>query len=254
MSGALRNRGAVASAIALACTLVALAGLAGPPVPEAPSRYVTDRTGVLSRGTVDALEAKLGDFEADTSNQVWVYLQSTIPDGTTLEEYTVACAQAWRTGQTGKKNGLVLFVFPESRAARFEVGYGLEGALPDALAKQILDERALPRFREKDWNGGVVAAVDAALAATRGEYKGTGKRRPRPSQRRPAGDGGIPWPLILFFVFVVLPILFKRRPYFFIGGGGFGSGGGFGGFGGGGGGGFSGGGGSFGGGGASGRW
>jgi len=212
---------------------------------------VTDRTGVLSRATVDALETKLSDFEADTSNQVLVYLQPAIPDGTTLEEYTVACAQAWRAGQKERKNGLVLFVFPESRAARFEVGYGLEGALPDALANQILDERALPRFRLKDWNGGVVAAVDAALAATRGEYKGTGKRRP--SQRRPSGDGGIPWPLVLFLVFVVLPILFKRRPYFFIGGGGFGSGGGFGGFGGGGGG-FSGGGGSFGGGGASGRW
>jgi uncharacterized protein len=134
------------------------------------------------------------------------------------------------------------------------VGYGLEGALPDATASQILRNEVVPRFSAKDWEGGVLAGVDAAIAATKGEYRGTGRRRAPP--RRSTRSEGIPWPVILFVLFVVVPILLGRRrfPYFFIGGGGFGSGG-FGGFGGGsGGGGFSGGGGSFGGGGASGRW
>ncbi len=167
----------------------------------------------------------------------------------------MAAARAWRAGQKARNNGLVLFVFPESHAARFEVAYGLEGALPDALAGRILQNEAIPRFRTGDWNGGVHAAVEAAIAATRGEYKGTGRR---PARR---GEGGFPIWLVVLALFLVLPMVFGglglgggRRRYWYIGGGGWG-GGGFGGGGwGGGGGGFSGGGGSFGGGGASGSW
>ncbi len=147
-------------------------------------------------------------------------------------------------------------MFPQSRAARIEVGYGLEGALPDVVASRILRNEAIPRFSRGDFDGGVRAAVEAAMEATRGEYKGTGRRL---SGRTGRGIPGWVVPLLLFFV---LPLVFSglglgggRRRYWYIGGGGWG-GGGFGGGwgGGGGGGGFSGGGGSFGGGGASGSW
>jgi uncharacterized protein len=123
------------------------------------------------------------------------------------------------------------------------------------LAGRILDGELIPKAKTGDWDGAISAAVDSAIAATKGEYKGTGRRA-----RRPSRGEGIPWPLILFIIFVVLPLVFgkRRRRYWYLGGGGWGSGGfggfGGGGFGGGGGGGFSGGGGSFGGGGASGRW
>jgi uncharacterized protein len=226
-------------------------------VPPPPEAFVTDRAGILSPGVRAALEERLRDFEGATSNQLLVYTERRIPDGTTLEEYTVATARAWRAGQKARNNGLVLFVFPDSRAARLEVGYGLEGAVPDALAGRILQNEAIPRFRTGDWDGGVRAAVDAAVAATKGEYKGTGRRAAR------RDGGGIPLWLVLLVLFLVLPAVFgglglgggRRSRYWYIGGGGFGGGGwGGGGFGGGGGGGFSGGGGSFGGGGASGSW
>ncbi len=213
---------------------------------------MTDRAGVLSAATVEALERRLTAFEAETSNQVLVYVEPSLPEGTTLEEYTVAAGRAWAVGQKGRNNGAVLFLFPRSRAARLEVGYGLEGALPDALAGRIVRDEAVPRFARGDWDGGVTAAVEAVVAATKGEYRGTGRPagRSRPSTRR-----GVPFSLILFVAFVVLSRLLagRRRGYWSFGPpGGFGGFGGFGG--GGGGGGFSGGGGSFGGGGASGRW
>jgi uncharacterized protein len=226
----------------------------GPIVPPAPTRYVTDKAGVIAPDVAAGLERRLSDFEKETSNQFLVYTESTVPDGTTLEEYTVACAQAWKAGQTQRKNGMILFVFPGSRKARLEVGYGLEGAMPDALARRVLDEQVIPRFRTGDYAGGISAGVSAAIAATRGEYTGTGTKRGQSRER------SIPFPFlltILFFLFFgVLPVVFRGRSgYSYIGRGGWGSGGfgGFGGFGGGGGG-FSGGGGSFGGGGASGSW
>ena len=241
--------------------LLLLAGVlaaSGPVVPPTPTRFVTDKAGVIAADVTARLEGRLRDFEKETSNQFLVYTERTVPDGTTLEEYTVACAQAWKAGQTQRKNGMILFVFPGSRRARLEVGYGLEGAMPDALARQVLDEQVLPRFRTGDYSGGISAGVSSAIAATHGEYKGTGRTR---GER---GSSGLPVPLLLgialLFFFGIVPTIFGRGRggYSYIGRGGWGSGGGFGGFGGfgggGGGGGFSGGGGSFGGGGASGSW
>jgi uncharacterized protein len=246
--------------LALLLLLAAGAALAaGPALPPVPTKFVTDKGGALSSGTAARLEQRLESFEKETSNQFLVYTERVVPDGTTLEEYTVACAQAWKAGQTQRKNGMILFVFPESRKVRLEVGYGLEGAMPDALARRVLDEQVLPRFRAGDYDGGIAAGVEAAIAATKGEYKGSGSTRGQSKQQK------IPFPLVMLLLFllffVVVPALFGsgRRGYSYInrggwGGGGFG--GGFGGFGGGGGGGggFSGGGGSFGGGGASGGW
>jgi uncharacterized protein len=234
--------------------LAGVLSAAGPPVPPAPTRFVTDKAGVIAPDVAARLEKRLEDFEKETSNQFLVYTEAKVPDGTTLEEYTVACGQAWKAGQK-RKNGMILFVFPGSRKARLEVGYGLEAAMPDALARQVLDEQVIPHFRTGDYGGGISAGVSAAIAATRGEYKGTGRTRGA------RGSSGLPVSLlfaILLVFFGIVSTFFGRRRggYSYIGGGGWGSGGGFGGFGGGGGGGggFSGGGGSFGGGGASGDW
>ncbi len=246
----------IVAAVLLLASGAALA--AGPAVPPAPTRFVTDKAGILDAGTAASLEQRLEGFEKETSNQFLVYIERSVPEGTTLEEYTVACAQAWKAGQAQRKNGMILFVFPESKKVRLEVGYGLEGAMPDALAKRVLDEQVLPRFRTGDYAGGISAGVEAAIAATKGEYRGSG--RTQGQSKRGAKEIPIPFPLVLallfVFFFVILPAARggRRGRYFYLGGGGFGSGGFGGGFGGGGGGGFSGGGGSFGGGGASGDW
>ena len=178
-----------------------------------------------------------------------------------IEDYTVRVAQSWRVGLNEKKNGAVLFVFSQDRKLYIQVGYGLEGALPDALCKQIIANEITPRFRQGDFTGGVTAGVHAILAATRGEYKGTGKTV---ADRRTGGSNGLP-PAVIFVlvIFFIAFSIFRRRgsavygrrgrfiTYGGWGGGSFG-GGSFGGSGGGGS--FSGGGGSFGGGGAGGSW
>jgi uncharacterized protein len=232
-------------------------------IPEKPERYVTDRAGVFGPGQAEALNAKLEQFERETSNQILVWVDRKLPEGFTLEDFTVRAAQKWGPGGKKVDNGAILFVFTEDRKARIEVGYGLEGVLPDVTAKRIIEDVMIPRFRAGDFPGGIAAAVDAMMAATRGEYKGTGATRGEGRRRQRDVPGTCVGFAIFFGVFFVLPMIFRRNRRFRThGGGGWWTGGGFGGFSGGGfggggfggGGGFSGGGGSFGGGGASGSW
>ena len=238
--------------------LLTLAGIAPPGArskpgndeAEAPalSRYATDLTGTLSAAQLAELESLLASFDRSTSTQVVVLVVPTLY-GDDLEEYTLRVAEKNSIGRKGKDNGVLLFAALNDRKVRIEVGYGLEGALPDALAGQIIRREIAPRFRENDYYGGIRAGVEAIMAATKGEY-----------QAEPAAGQGHQGSPALFLVIVVLFFVFRllrRRRGFFPGGpfigGGWGSGGGFGGgsFSGGG---FSGGGGSFGGGGASGGW
>lgn len=225
-------------------------------IPEKPARYVTDRAGVFGPGQAEELNAKLEQFERDTSNQILVWVDQKGPEEFTLEDFTVRAAQKWGAGQKETDNGAVLFVFIADRKARIEVGYGLEGVLPDVTAKRIIEDEMIPRFREGDFAGGIVKAADAMIAATRGEYRGTGSTRGEGRRRQRDALGGCCGFAIVFGIFVALPMIFRRNRLFRTHGGrGWWTGGGFGGgFGGGGGGGFSGGGGSFGGGGASGSW
>jgi len=211
----------------------------------------------------ERLEAKLREFDEQTSSQIVVAVFPELPSPS-LEDFTVRTAQSWQVGRKKLSNGVVLFVFVKDRKMRMEVGYGLEGALPDAVANQIVRDVMAPRFRTGDYAGGLEAAVDAITAATRGEY--TAAPRPAPRGRSPVP----PWLIFFIIFFVAIPILRRvltsgrtyhgrgwSTPWWYSGGGGGWGSGGFGGgsFGGSsGGGGFSGGGGSFGGGGASGSW
>jgi uncharacterized protein len=259
-------RRGLAALLLLAASAAAVAAFQVPPRPE---RYVTDTAGVLG-GRAEELNSRLEQYERETSNQILVWIAPRLPENATLEEFTVAAARAWKVGQAGKNNGAVLFVFTEDRKMRIEVGYGLEGSLPDATAHRIQEEEILPRFRSGDYAGGVEAGVQAMIAATKGEYKGSGRTVAEGSSRRRRSSlAGCIVPLVFLVFFILLPLsrLGRRgwRTYgsrgWWTGGGGFGGfgggwGGGGGGFSGGGfsGGGFSGGGGSFGGGGSSGSW
>jgi uncharacterized protein len=191
-----------------------------------------------------------------------------LPERGALEDFTIRAAQAWRVGQKAKDNGAILFIFVADRKMRIEVGYGLEGAIPDAIAKRILDDEIRPRFRNGDMEGGVVAGVNALMQAAQGEYRGTGTTVAQRGRGRVACGSGIFWILLLIIVILVLSRSFgggtmyhrrrRRRGYWgtpwITTGGGWGSGGGWSSGGGFSGGGFSGGGGRFGGGGASGGW
>ena len=246
------------SVLALVGLLIAWAGTARATevMPPAPAAYCNDYAHVLSAGTVARLDAKLEQFEQATSTQIVVAIFPTMQTDSSIEDYTVRVAQSWQVGQKGKDNGAVLFVFVAEHKMYIEVGYGLEGALPDITAKQIVSDVIAPHLRQGDFDGGIAAGVDAILAATQGEYKGTGSTvGQRHQQTSDTLSSGV------FLIILILFIGFRifaggSRVYgsggYYRGGGGFGgwSGGG----GGGGGGGFSGGGGSFGGGGAGGSW
>jgi uncharacterized protein len=233
-------------------------------IPPVPRNHFNDYAGLVAPGAAQALNAELDQFERDTSNQVVVAIYPKMQSPSSIEDYAVRVAQAWGVGQQGKKNGAVLFIFSSDHKLFISVGYGLEGVLPDALCKRIIENEITPRFRNGNFTGGVQAGVHAMLAATRGEYKGTGQTV---ADRRGRGSDAMgPFAILVLILIIIVGSVVRRsssavygrngrvnRYGSVWGGGGFGGGGSFGG-GGGGGGSFSGGGGSFGGGGAGGSW
>jgi uncharacterized protein len=144
-------------------------------IPPAPGNYFNDYAHVTSPAMADELNVSLEDFEKTTSNQIWVVIYPKMQTDSDIADYTVRVAQAWRVGNKAHSNGVVLFVFVQDRKAFIQVGYGLEGALPDATCKQIVDQEITPQFKTGDYDTGVQRGVLAILAATKGEYKGTGQ-------------------------------------------------------------------------------
>lgn len=247
-----------AAALLLAAAAPALAQTGSPPPP--PARYFNDYAGVVPAADARTLDERLRKFDEETTSQVVVAVFPRLPSPS-LEDFTIRAAESWRAGRKELDNGVVLFVFVQDRKMRLEVGYGLEGALPDALAGRIVDDTIAPHFRRGDYTGGLAAGIDAIMAATRGEYRAPPGAR-RGGGPREAGLAG----LVVFGLFVLLVLWILSRHGWRTYGGGWSRGGwygggwsggswsGGGGSWGGGGGGFSGGGGSFGGGGASGSW
>ena len=233
-------------------------------IPPVPTAYFNDYAGIISAGTVSQLNSTLESFERQTSEQILVAIYPKMESDSSIEDYTVRVFRSWGVGQKDKNNGAVLFVFIQDHKLFLQVGYGLEGVLPDALCKRIISEQITPRFKAGDFDGGLAAGVQSIIAATKGEYKGTGATT---ADRQTSHGSGSPLFSLGFIVLIIIIIIFTRGSGMFLpwlllsssgssrswGGGGFSSGGGSsgGGFGGGG---FSGGGGSSGGGGAGGSW
>ncbi|MEO6006152.1 MAG: TPM domain-containing protein [Opitutus sp.] len=236
-------------------------------IPPAPRDHFNDYAGMVAPDFARQLNDELTQFERETSNQVVVALYPKMQSNSSIEDYAVRVAQAWGVGQKDRKNGAVMFVFKDDRAIFIQVGYGLEGVLPDVRCKQIIENEITPRFRAGDFQGGVGAGVRAIMASIRGEYQGTGATVKDATNR--GRSGGIPggFILLIFLAIIIRSIFGNRRNSVYSrngrrgiwmlpgsgggwGGGGWSSGGGSSG----GGGSFSGGGGSFGGGGAGGRW
>lgn len=139
-------------------------------IPERPEGYVSDYADMISPTARTSLEAKLRQFEEETSNQVIVATFQSL-EGKVLEEFSMRLAETWKIGQKGKDNGVILIIFKEDHKVRIEVGYGLEGTLPDTTAKLIIENEIVPRFRGGQFDEGVDSAVKAIIAATKGEYR-----------------------------------------------------------------------------------
>jgi uncharacterized protein len=246
-------------AFAFLCLWCCCAAGASEVIPPRPSQYFNDYARVVPPATAERLDKNLEDFERKTSSQILVAVYPKMESDSSIEDYTVRVAQAWKAGQKGRNNGAVLFVFVQDHKMFLQVGYGLEAVLPDALAKRIIEDEIRPRLRNSDYAGGLTAGVTAILAAARGEYKGSGHTI-ADAGRQISRALGILILVVILIAFAFLSRLSRgsRMGYssggWILGGGGFSGGGWGGGGGGGGGGGFSSGGGSFGGGGAGGSW
>jgi len=242
--------------------LLATKSQAAEVIPPKPDRYFNDYAGIVSKSAVLRFNEELAQFERETSDQVVVAIFPKMRSDSDVADYTQRVAQAWGVGQKERRNGVVLFVFVQDRKMFIQVGYGLEGALPDITAFDITEYRIKPHFRTGDYEGGVATGIDSIFKAIRGEYKGSGKTVAE--EHRGGGASNI-WFFIIFTIVLIIISRVLRRlggwgyssrgggPMFFpVGGDGGGwssGGGGGGGFSG-----FSGGGGSFGGGGAGSSW
>lgn len=183
--------GAVARALArlsLAGAVLVAPRAALAVVPLVPARWVTDEAGFLSEGARRTLDARLEAYERQTGHQVLVWIGRTT-GGLPIEDFALGAFEAWRVGRKGIDDGLVLFVLSEDRQIRIEVGYGLEGQVPDAIASRIIREVMVPRIQAADRDGAVLAGVDALITAIDGRAAafepGTGASspaRPPPNQ------------------------------------------------------------------------
>src|SRR5207244_236924 len=255
------SKNAIHLVLAAVVFLFAINTRAAEVIPPKPDRYFNDYASVVSKEAAQRFNEQLAQFERETSDQVVVAVFPKMQSDSDIADYTQRVAQAWGVGQKERRNGVALFVFVQDRKMFIQVGYGLEGALPDATAFDITDRHIKPLFRNGNYEGGLATGIDLTCKAIRGEYKGSGKTVAE--QRR----GGNAFGLLPFIIFVIVLIIISRLmrrlggygyssgregPIFLPmggGGGGWSSGGGGGGFSG-----FSGGGGSFGGGGAGSRW
>lgn len=179
------------------------AALAQQPVPPLKAR-VTDQTSTLQTDQIAALESQLQAFESAKGSQIAVLLvPSTQPE--TIEQYAIRVADGWKLGRKGVDDGAILLVAKDDRAVRIEVGYGLEGAIPDAVAKRVIEEVMLPRFREGDYYGGIDAGVERLLALARGE-----SLPPPQQQRRGAGEDPLGKLAPLLFAALVVGQFLRR--------------------------------------------
>ncbi len=225
---------------------------------------VVDEAGILDEATRQAITDKLAAVEAKSGDQIVVVTLKSL-QGTTIADYGYQLGRTWAIGQKDKNNGALLIVVPSERKVSIEVGYGLEGALTDAVTQLIIQNAILPRFRAGDFAGGISRGVDDIIQVVSGDAEDFQRRAAqRPDNAPPAVDFAtiVFVVIILFIVFMMMRNQGGGRPMsrrgggyagpIFIPSGGSWSSGSSGG--GGSDGGFTGGGGSFGGGGSSGSW
>jgi uncharacterized protein len=252
--------------ILVCVVLAAEAAAAAEVIPPKPPAYFNDYANVVSKEKARVLNEKLAQFERETSNQVVVAVFRKMQSDSSIEDYAQRIAQAWGVGQKSQSggNGVVLLVFIDDRKMSIQVGYGLEGTLPDVTAFDIRSRHINPHFKNGDYEGGLVEGIDLICKAIRGEYKGEGETalEKRRTPGASSGCGPLGFLVMLIVVLVIIRLGRRKGGYGYTGLGGpfvssgwgsggsssssSSSGGGFSGF--------SGGGGSFGGGGSSGSW
>ncbi len=181
--------------------------------PSKGNTMVNDYAHMLSNREAQNLEAKLVQFNRETSNQIAVV---TLDDlhGYDPNDYAQRLAEQWGIGQQGKNNGILILVKPKTVSSRgqaaISVGYGLEGSVPDAIAFQIVQKELIPHFKQNDISGGLNAASDVLISLTKGEFTAE-------QYASKGGSGGKPVGVLLlvFMVFIIRILISggRRRHY-----------------------------------------
>ncbi len=143
-------------------------------IPPAPEHYFNDYANVVSAGVAKQIDAELAQFEKETTGQIVVAIFPKMQSDASLADYSHRIFNAWGIGQKSKNNGLLLIIFVQDHKMQIETGLGFEKIVTDEICQKILDQEITPRFRKGDFDGGLTAAVNAMIAATRGEYKAGG--------------------------------------------------------------------------------
>lgn len=152
------------------------------PVPELEKR-VTDLTNTLTDAQINSISDKLATFEENKGSQIAVLLVNTTQPET-IEQYSIRVVEQWKIGRADIDDGVLLLIAKQDRKMRIEVGYGLEGAIPDAYAKRIIEQIIKPEFRGGDFYHGITKGTDALIGLINGE------ELPEPSHAKDSGDGG----------------------------------------------------------------
>lgn len=204
-AGAARSRAVLLLACALALVLLVPRGWAQPALEAAIPALdaaVVDTTGTLDAASVQRLEAQAHALQQRKGSQLQVLVvSSTQPDS--IEQYAVRVFEAWKLGRGGIDDGVLLLVAKDDRAVRIEAGYGLEGAVPDAVANRVIQEYLVPKFRAGDYAGGIEDATAVLVKVIDGEPLPAPVSDNRPATRPTRG----PWLPALFVVLIVTQVL-----------------------------------------------
>jgi uncharacterized protein len=168
-------------------------------VPSLQTR-ITDLTGTLTQTQRAQLDGKLRDLESRKGSQIAIlFVPTTEPEA--IEQYSMRVAEQWKLGRKGVDDGVLILAALQDRTLRLEVGYGLEGVVPDAVAKRVVDEIMVPYFRQGDYYGGLTAGVDRLVRLIDGEPL------PAPEQRDSNGAGNNALPLLFVAAVALAGIL-----------------------------------------------
>jgi uncharacterized protein len=175
------------------------------PDPMSPPRLVNDFAGILNDSQLRQLEQKLVRFDDSSSSQIVVIIVKSL-NGITKEEFADRVGEKWGVGQKGKNNGVVVLVKPKYRNekgdARISVGYGLEGVIPDAIAKRIMEQEMIPYFKTGDYFSGIDKATNTLISLAKGEFT---------AEQYKKKTGGSPIGYLVPIIIIIIIILFMRR-------------------------------------------
>jgi uncharacterized protein len=163
-----------------------------------PPRLVNDLANVLSPQEVQQLESQLVAYDDSTSNQIAVVLLNTLDDYP-IEEYATKLFREWGVGNKKNNNGVVILAAIKDRKIRIEVGYGLEGAIPDIIANHIIENDIKPGFRSGDYYEGLSKAAGSIIKAAAGEYKAPANYR-----KKKGSGSALPFGFLVFIIIMIV--------------------------------------------------